>query len=69
MTTFELNGEEYIELNKLLKLLNFVESGADAKLRIDNGEVTVNDKTELRRRNKLRAGDKVCFAGQTVVIV
>jgi len=68
MTTFELNGEEYIELNKLLKLLNFVESGAEAKLRIDNGEVTVNGKTELRRRNKLRSGDKVCFAGQTIVI-
>lgn len=68
MTTFELNGTEYIELNKLLKLLNLVESGAEANLRIDNGEVSVNDQKEFRRRNKLRSGDKVTFAKQTILI-
>jgi ribosome-associated protein YbcJ (S4-like RNA binding protein) len=36
---------------------------------IDNGDVFVNGKQEFRRRNKLRAGDKVEFEGQTITIV
>ncbi|OQX78473.1 MAG: RNA-binding protein [Bacteroidetes bacterium 4484_276] len=65
---FQLNGQEYIELMKLLKYLGLVDTGTDAKLQIDAGEVMVNGKQELRRRNKLRAGYKVEFNGQTVFI-
>lgn len=35
--TFQLEGQEYIELLKLLKFMNLVESGAEAKLIIDDG--------------------------------
>ncbi len=57
--TFELNGEEHIELIKLLKLLKIAESGGQAKLFVDNGEVLLNDQKEYRKRAKLRTGDMV----------
>ena len=66
---FELNEQEYIELMKLLKFLGLVESGTEAKMFIDNGEVQVNNKTELRRRRKLRSGDKIEFEGEEIIIV
>lgn len=65
---FDLKGKEYIELNKLLKLLNLVESGGMAKLVIDEGLVMVNGEIEQRIRNKIRAGFKVEFEGQTVLV-
>jgi ribosome-associated protein len=61
MMEFELNGHEYIELNKLLKFLRYAESGGEANLIIDNGDVMVNDEIETRRRKKLRAGDLVKY--------
>jgi ribosome-associated protein len=58
---FELYEQEYIELNKLLKLMNLVETGGEAKVRIEQGEVKVNGNVEFRKRNKLRSGDRVEF--------
>ena len=65
---FQLNGQEYIELMKLLKFMGLVDTGADAKFHIDAGDVIVNGKQELRRRNKLRSGFKEEFNGQTIFI-
>jgi ribosome-associated protein len=58
---FELKGNEFIELNKLLKLLRLVDSGGMAKQVIDEGLVLVNNKVELQKRKKLKNGDKVLF--------
>jgi ribosome-associated protein len=55
---FELN-EEFIELIKLLKLLRIAESGGQAKMFVDNGEVLHNGEEELRKRAKIRKGDSV----------
>jgi ribosome-associated protein len=66
--TFQLEGQEYIELMKLLKFMNLVESGAEAKLVIDEGLVQVNGQVETRRRCKIRAGDKVEFEGEVINI-
>lgn len=66
---FELNGEEYIELIKLLKLLGLAESGGNAKQFVDNGEVVVNDEVEFRKRKKLKTGDIVEFGGEVIEIV
>ncbi|MDA3818370.1 MAG: RNA-binding S4 domain-containing protein [Prolixibacteraceae bacterium] len=55
---FELETE-YIELIKLLKLLQIAESGAQAKLFVENGEVILNEEPESRKRAKLRKGDIV----------
>ncbi|MBP7507050.1 MAG: RNA-binding S4 domain-containing protein [Prolixibacteraceae bacterium] len=56
--TFELEGE-FIELIKLLKVLRIAESGGQAKLFVDEGEVIHNGEPEFRKRAKLRKGDTV----------
>lgn len=55
---FELEGE-YIELIKLLKLLDVVPSGGQAKQVVELGEVIVNGETEFRKRRKLKVGDTI----------
>lgn len=65
---FHLQGKEYIELNKLLKLLHLVGTGGEANMCIDNGEVIVNGVVELRKRNKLRHGHEVIFRDRKVVV-
>lgn len=57
MKTYELRGEEYIELIKLLKLMRISESGGQAKLMVEDGLVYRNGEPEFRKRAKLRAGD------------
>lgn len=66
---FQLNGQEYIELNKLLKLAGLVGTGGEANMLIDNGEVKVNGNVETRRRNKIKAGFEVELDGNVVTVV
>ncbi len=66
---FQLEKNEYIELNRLLKLLGLVESGGQANMFITEGQVQVNGKVELRKRNKLREGDLVRFMEQEVKVI
>jgi ribosome-associated protein len=68
MKEFDLEGHEYIALNQLLKMMGLVETGGEANIRVDDGEVMVNDAVELQRRKKLRSGDKVIFHDQTILI-
>lgn len=65
---FALDGQEFIELNRLLKLMSLVNSGGEANMFISDGQVLVNGEVELRKRNKIRAGFKVKFNGQTILI-
>jgi Uncharacterized conserved protein len=65
---FDLEGHEFIELNKLLKLLKLVGSGGEANSRIENGEVKVNGAVETRKRNKLKPGDLVIFQDNSILI-
>jgi ribosome-associated protein len=59
MTDFDLRGEEFIELIRLLKLLRISETGGHAKLMVEDGLVKLNGQVEYRKRAKLRAGDTV----------
>ena len=68
METFQLQGHEYIELNKLLKLIHLVETGGEANICITEGEVIVNGEVELRKRHKLRLGYEVIFRNRKIVI-
>lgn len=68
MEEFELNDFDFIELNKLLKIMQLVGSGGEAKQCIDEGLVTVNGHPEKQRRKKLRKGDVVSFEGHQVTI-
>ncbi len=66
---FKLEGSEYIELNKLLKILNLAESGGEANFRITEGEIIVNKQVELQKRKKLRVGDIVECDGTEIRII
>lgn len=55
---------EYIELIKLLKKLQLVESGGMAKMVVEDGLVKLNEAIEYRKRAKVRDGDVVHFVGQ-----
>lgn len=65
---FNLNGAEYIELIKLLKLSHIAESGGHAKMMVEDGEVKLNGLVESRKRAKLRVGDVVETAGKRISI-
>ena len=46
-----------------------VESGVEAKIVIQEGEVMVNGETEFQRGKKLYDGDVVSFRGEEIKIV
>ncbi|MDP5293593.1 ribosome-associated protein YbcJ [Oceanimonas sp. CHS3-5] len=66
--TFSLEGNDFIPLCNLLKVLGWCDSGAMAKAVIDEGAVTVNGQVEVRKRCKIVAGQEVHFNGQTVTV-
>lgn len=61
-------GEEYIELIKLLKVLNIAESGALAQILVSNGDVKRNNVVELRKRAKIRRGETIEVLGRVINI-
>ena len=54
---------EYIKLQDLLKFAAAVQTGGEAKVVIQEGDVTVNGEVCTMRGRKLRPGDDVCFQG------
>ena len=64
---FEITTD-YIKLDSLLKGVNLVGSGGEAKLIIADGLVQVNGEVELRRGRKLYPGDRVSVGGGEVVV-
>ncbi len=58
--------DEFIKLGQALKLAGLVQSGVEAKIVIEDGEVLVNGEVETRRGKKLRDGDTFTLKGQTV---
>jgi ribosome-associated protein len=69
MEVYELKGEEYIELIKLLKIMRISESGGQAKLMVEDGLVLRNGEQEFRKRAKLRTGDVIEILEYTISIV
>ena len=69
MDEFKLAGQEFIELNNLLKIMGMIDSGGMAKIVIAEGRVKVDGVVELRRRCKIRTGQKVEFEGRTIVVL
>ena len=53
-----------IELYKILKLENLVQSGDEAKCLIARGDVRLNGAIESQKRKKIVAGDRIEFRGQ-----
>ncbi len=55
-------------LDQFLKIQGWVDSGGQAKVAIQGGEVRVNGATEIRRRRQMAIGDQVEFQGRTAVV-
>lgn len=67
METIHLR-EDFIKLGQVLKAAGLVESGVEAKLVIQDGQVKVNGQVEYQRGKKLVAGDIVEFEDDTIKI-
>ena len=60
--------DDFIKLGQALKLAGLVESGVDAKIRIQEGFVKVNGEVEVQRGKKIHPGDVIEFDGQQIKI-
>ncbi|MDE7186783.1 MAG: RNA-binding S4 domain-containing protein [Lachnospiraceae bacterium] len=58
--------DEHIKLGQALKLAGLVDSGVEAKIEVQEGQVRVNGEVELQRGKKIYAGDVIEFNGQQV---
>ena len=63
MTTIKITTE-FIRLDSLLKLTGLVDTGGQAKIMIQNGEISVNGEPCTMRGKKLRPGDIVACGGK-----
>ena len=59
----------YIKLQDLLKFAAAVQTGGEAKLAVQEGEVSVNGEVCTMRGRKIRPGDVVTFNGQELTVV
>ncbi len=50
---------EYIELQQLLKLTDWISTGGEAKIAVKKLDIFVNGEKEDRRGRKLYPGDKI----------
>ncbi len=66
---FELKPQQqFIELNKLLQIMNITQTGGHSKIVIKNEEVSVNGKTETQVRKKLKKDDVVSVGDFEITI-
>ena len=61
--------EDYIMLGQALNAAHLVDSGVEAKLVIQDGQVKVNGQIETQRGKKLYDQDIITYNGETVTIV
>ena len=61
--------KEPIRLSQFLKLANVVQDGLEAKIRILEGEILVNNQLEMRRGRKLYNKDRVRFSDDTFEVL
>lgn len=57
-----------IDLQDWLKIAGLVQTGGEAKFRIQDGQVRLNGAVETRRRKKLRPGDVVELGGERFTV-
>ena len=59
---------EFIRLQDLMKLGSLVSTGGEAKVMIQDGQVSVNGEVCLQRGKKLRPGDVVQYGGRACTV-
>lgn len=60
---------DYIKLDSFLKLANLVMSGGEAKIMIQEGQISVNGAVETRRGRKLYPGDTIALTGSASFVI
>ncbi len=60
--------DEFIKLGQAIKAAGLVESGVEAKIVIQDGEVKVNGVVETQRGKKLFGGEVVEYNGSSIFI-
>jgi ribosome-associated protein len=65
MIEFKIEGD-FIPMIQLLKATNLVQTGGEAQIVVDEGEVKYNGEVDYRKRLKVRKGDLVEFRGQRI---
>ena len=60
---------EFIKLDALLKFSGLADTGGEAKILVQEGQVTVNGEVCTMRGKKIRPGDRVAIIGEEEVIV
>ncbi len=61
--------DEYIELYKLIKAADLVDSGAEAKQLIAEGFVKRNGEEETRKRAKINVGEVITIGDVNIKVV
>ena len=60
--------EDFIKLDSLLKFSMVAETGGEAKLMIQDGEITVNGEVCNQRGKKIKSGDIVKYPGGAMTV-
>ena len=60
---------EFIKLDALLKFAGAAGTGGEAKLAIQDGDVSVNGEVCTMRGKKIRPGDRVELGGEIALVV
>ena len=60
--------DDFIKLGQAIKAAGLVESGVEAKIVIQDGEVKVNGVVETQRGKKLFGGEVVEYDGSSILI-
>lgn len=60
--------DDFIKLGQVIKAAGLVESGVEAKIVIQDGEVKVNGAVETQRGKKLYGGEVVEYNGSSILI-
>ncbi|RFZ85331.1 RNA-binding S4 domain-containing protein [Mucilaginibacter terrenus] len=65
MIEFKVTGD-YIPMIQLLKAVNLVQTGGEAQIVVEDGEVKYNGQVDYRKRLKVKPGDVVEFRGKKI---
>jgi len=60
--------DDFIKLGQAIKAAGLVESGVEAKIVIQDGEVKVNGAVETQRGKKLTGGEIISYNGEKIKI-
>ena len=68
MMQFKVEGD-YIPMIQLLKAAGLVQTGGEAQIVVEHGEVVYNGEVDYRKRLKVKPGDTVEFRGEQIKVI